>query len=256
LRKRSIPRVETVLALAALLLADCQQQWVSPYSPELQKRAADMLAEVAGWEGQMRNASGTAAADPRHPEVQAKLNKWSGDIEVMATIELAIDPSSTSCDKFVAAIGGPVTEGIARVSSTMATVSSSLGAASSGSYCESLPDIFDRMKTQVNERFPRDLAEQCKLPWLSDQYFETLAEARATAGMPSSARAQTSLQPANSLAPTAEQEVLAKRRCGALFELGDGPAARRIHGDLVSPLVVELDAIIYREGRQAPTGAK
>jgi hypothetical protein len=42
----------------------------------------------------MRNAAGTAAADPRHPDVQAKLNKWSGDIEVMATIELAIDPGS------------------------------------------------------------------------------------------------------------------------------------------------------------------
>jgi hypothetical protein len=256
LRKRSIPRVATVLALAALLLADCQQQWVSPYSPELQKRASEMLAEVASWEGQMRNAAGTAAADPRHPDVQAKLNKWSGEIEVMATIELAIDPSSTSCDKFLAAISGPVTEGMARVSPTIATVSSSLGAAPSGNYCESFPDIFDRMKTQVNERFPRDLAEQCKLPWLSDRYFETLAEARATAGMPSSARAQTSSQSANSVAPTADQELLAKRRCGALFELGDGPGARRIHGDLVSPLVVELDAIIYREGRQAPTGGK
>jgi hypothetical protein len=251
LPKRTIRRVETVLALAALLLADCQQQWVSPYSPELQKRASDMLADVVGWEGQMRNAAGTAATDSRHPDVQATLNKWGGDIEVMATIELAIDPGSISCDKFLAAISGPVTEGVARVSP-----SSSLGAAQSANYCESLPDIFERMKTQVNERFPRDLAEQCKLPWLSDRYFETLAEARATAGMPTSARAQTSSQPANSAAPTAEQEVLAKRRCGALFELGDGPGTRRIHGDLVSPLVVELDAIIYREGRQAPTGGK
>ena len=254
--KRSIPRVETVLVLGALLLSGCQQQWVSPYSPELQKRASDMLSDVVGWEGQMRNAAGTAAADPRHPDVQAKLDKWSGDIEVMATIELAIDPGSSSCDKFLAAISGPVTEGMARVSPTMATVSSSLGAAPSSNYCESLPDIFERMKTQVNERFPRDLAEQCKLPWLSDRYFETLAEARATAGMPSSARAQTSSQPADSVAPTAEQEALAKRRCGALFELGDGPGAHRIHGNLVSPLVVELDAIIYREGRQAPTGGK
>ena len=86
---RTIPRVETVLALAALLLSDCQQQWVSPYSPELQKRASDMLSDVASWEGQIRNAAGTAAADPRHPDVQAKLNKWSGDIEVMALHLLA-----------------------------------------------------------------------------------------------------------------------------------------------------------------------
>jgi hypothetical protein len=214
-----------------------------------------MLSDVAGWEGQMRNAAGTAAADPRHPDVQAKLNKWGGDIELMATIELAIDPGSTSCDKFLAAISGPVTERMARVPPAMATASSSWGAAPSGNYCESLPDIFECMKTQVNERFPRDLAQQCKLLWLSDRYFETLAEARATAGVPSSARLQTS-QPANSVAPTAEQEVLAKRRCGALFELGDGPGARRIHGNLVSPLVVELEAIIYREGRQARTAGK
>jgi hypothetical protein len=255
LTMRTIPRVETVLALAALLLSDCQQQWVSPYSPELQKRASDMLSDVASWEGQIRNAAGTAAADPRHPDVQAKLNKWSGDIEVMATIELAIDPRSTSCDKFLAAISGSVSKGLARVSPTVESASSSLGAAPSGNYCESLPDIFERMNTLVDERFPRDLDQQCKLPWLSDQYFETLAEARATAGVPSSARPQTS-QTANSVMPTADQEVLAKRRCDALFELGDGPGARRIHGNLVSPLVVELDAIIYREGRQAPTGGR
>jgi len=65
-----------------------------------------MLADVTIWEGQMPNATGTAAADPRHPHVRAKLAKWSGDIEVMATIELATDPRPTSCDKFLAAISG------------------------------------------------------------------------------------------------------------------------------------------------------
>jgi hypothetical protein len=175
-----MPWIGMILAVAALPLSDCQQQWVSPYSPELQKRAADMLSDVTSWEGQMRNAAGTAAADPRHPDVQAKLQKWNSDIEVMATIELATDPRATSCDKFLAAINGSVTEGIARISPTVAAASSSSGAAPSGDFCESLPDIFERMKTQVDERFPRDLAQQCKLPWLSDPYFKTLSEARAT----------------------------------------------------------------------------
>jgi hypothetical protein len=250
-----MPWIGMILAVAALPLSDCQQQWVSPYSPELQKRAADMLSDVTSWEGQMRNAAGTAAADPRHPDVQAKLQKWNSDIEVMATIQLAIDPRSTSCDKFLAAIGGSVTEGLEKISPTIAAASRASGAAPLGNFCESLPDIFERMKIQVDERFPRDLAQQCKLTWLSDRYFETLVEARATTGAPSATRPQTS-ETANSAPPSADQQLLAKRRCSALFELGDGPGARRIHGDLVGPLAVELDAIIYREGRQAPPSGR
>ena len=43
---RSMPRLETLLAFGALLLSGCQQEWVSPYSADLQKRASDMLSDV------------------------------------------------------------------------------------------------------------------------------------------------------------------------------------------------------------------
>jgi hypothetical protein len=253
-KRGSMPGV-SVLALGGLLLSNCQQQWVSPYSADLQKRASEMLYDVTLWEGQMGDAAGTAAADPRHPDVKAKLQQWNSDIEVMATIQLSIDPQSTTCDKFLQAISGSVPEELQKASTTIAAAGRSSTSTPLGNYCESLPDTFDRMKIQVSERFPRVLDQQCKLPWLSDIYFRKLAEARATAGALTAPRPQT-LQSVAVASPPPDQEVLAKSRCGALFELSTSPGIRTVHGNLVEPLVVELDAIIYREGRQAPPSGK
>jgi hypothetical protein len=56
--------------------------------------------------------------------------------------------------------------------------------------------------------------------------------------------------------PTKEEKAKAKASCAPLFETHVGPEGRKIHGDLLGPLVVELDSIIYRETRQAPQSGK
>lgn len=234
-----------ILILLLSFLPGCQQQWVAPYDAGLQKRAADMLADLSAWEGAMRSAAGTLAADPRHPDVQAKLQSWLGDVEAMAAIELAIDPGSAGCDHFLQTLATPLGQSLPGLMPAANPVST--GAPAASARCESLPDIFSRMRTELAERFPEILAEQCRLPWLSDDYFQTLADARATAGGPS---------PARQTPPGADARTLAKVRCGALFETAQGPSGRRLHGDLVGPLAIELDAIIYREGRQAPANGK
>jgi hypothetical protein len=94
-----------------------------------------------------------------------------------------------------------------------------------GNHCESLPDIFDRMKAQVDERFPRVLDQQRKLPWLSDRYFDAIAEGRATAGAPSAPRPS---QNAHVGTPGAGQEQQAKSRCNALFEVSTVPPRSRV----------------------------
>src|SRR5262249_23671811 len=104
----SICRLSLAVLLVVVAVAGCHVQWVSPYSADLQKKATDMLSDVVSWEAHMRSVAGTAGADPRNPEVQAKLESWRGDIEAMSEIELSIDPGSTACDKFLATIGGAI----------------------------------------------------------------------------------------------------------------------------------------------------
>ncbi|HEY1930945.1 MAG TPA: hypothetical protein VGG99_02950 [Acetobacteraceae bacterium] len=199
----------------------------------------------------MRNAAGTAAADPRNPDVVAKLQTWNGDIEAMATIEVSIDPGSTACDKFLGEISTAVQSALGP------TATSASGSAPIAAHCETLPDIFSRMKTQVSERMPRDLVQQCQVPWLSDAYFAAMAQNRATTGAPAPAKPQpaaaAAAQPGT---PTAAQASLAKQRCAALFDTSTSAGGNTLHGDLVGPLVTELAAIIYREGREAPPAAK
>ena len=115
-------------------------------------------------------------------------------------------------------------------------------------YCESLPDIFNKMNVMVSERFPRDLAEQCKVPWLSDDYFVAAAESRAGVGAP----AAPSAQPGATIA----ERRTATAKCRALFARETAASGRVVHGVLVGPLIDALDAIIYRETRQAVASSK
>jgi hypothetical protein len=249
------------LALAMLLitpmLTGCHVQWVSPYSTDLQKKATDMLQDVVAWESHMRNTAGTAAADPRHPDVQAKLEAWRGDIEVMSAIELGMDPGSAVCDKFLAVISSTISDKLKKALPTAPAATSS--GAKSTLHCETLPDIFTHMMLQVSDstdtppqpaRIPLVLNEQCKLQWLSDDYFASLTEGRATAGASSPARpAPASLK---TPAPTEDEQTKATTNCRALFE----PPYGSVHGNLVSALIVMLESIIYREGRQAPLASQ
>jgi hypothetical protein len=207
-----------------------------------------MLTDVVAWESHMRGIAGSAAADPRHPDIQAKFETWRGNIETMSEIELGIDPGSTACDEFIATISGKISDGLKKILPTAVAAASS--AAKPVRHCETLPGIFSRMIKQVTTNMPLVLEQQCKLPWLSDDYFAVLRERRATAGASSPARPASALAKAGT--PTLDQQASATARCRSLFE----PPQGAIHGDLVDSLVVDLDAIIYREGRQAPSSAK
>jgi hypothetical protein len=248
MRRKQGPSRTLVAALITLpILAACQVQWISPYSADLQKRATDMLAEVVAWESHMRAAAGTAAADPRNPDVQAMLEKWHGEIEAMSEIELGIDPGSTVCDEFIRTISGSISEGLKK------TLPAGPEAASPGikpiAHCETLPGIFTRMIKQVTISMPAELFE-CELPWLSDEYFISLQEGRATIGAASPARPVS--QEVRARIPSEVQQARVTTNCRSLFEPPSGAA----HGNLVASLVVDLDAIVYREGRQAPPSAK
>jgi len=231
-------------------LAACHVQWVSPYSADLEKKATDILSDVVAWESHMRSVAGTAAADPRNPDVQAKLATWRGDIEAMSEIEIGIDPGSTACDAFLATISGNIS---GRLHSVLpfapAAASSELKPIT---HCETLPGIFTSMTKQVTGStadfagIPFILDQQCKLPWLSDAYFTAIQEGRATAGATSPARPASPAAAAGT--PTNVQQSNATTQCRSLFE----PPSGAVHGNLVDPLIVELDEIIYREGRQAP----
>jgi hypothetical protein len=251
--KTASSRAVSTALCAILLLAGCRAQWVSPYNADLQRRATDMLSDVVAWEAHMRSVAGTAAADPRNPDVQARLETWRGHIEAMSEIEIGIDPGATACDAVLARISGTLSDTLKKALPTAPAAASS--ATKPITYCETLPGIFTRMMQQVSDStdtpprpavIPLVLDQQCKLPWLSEDYFASLGEGRAIAGASSPARpASASAKPAS---PTKEQQSLAIRNCRALFVSPPG----QVHGNLVHSLVVDLDAVIYREGRQAP----
>jgi hypothetical protein len=251
-------------AIAAVMVMGCQQQWVAPYSPDLQKRASDMLTDVAVWERHMREAAGTVAADPRYPEVQAKLQTWSGELEGMATIELGIDPGSTVCDAFLKSLGDRLEPGLTRMLPTGVTGASSVRKLQITTRCESLPGIFARMSKEVGKNIPDELQHQCRLPWLPDAYFLALSESRAAAGAPGSPRpaaspmaAKARSEAAKARPPAPGEEADIKLKCSSLFvPVTDGAGQRSSHGDALGPLIIQLESIIYREGRQAPPAGK
>jgi hypothetical protein len=198
----------------ALALAACQANWISPYSADLQKRATDMLAEVTTLEITLAETDDVAAADPDKPAMQAKLAGWVGEVEAMAAIETSIDPQSAACDNVLGSIGG---KAIASVEAQAARTGA-MGIAGSAPLvlkCESLPDIFSRMRTELVQRIPHLLSEQC---------------------------------------PSGQTAAQFLQRCRFLFEPDGTETVQARHGLLFSSLITALDSIIFREGRQAPRG--
>lgn len=209
-------------------LASCQVQWVSPYSASLQSKATTMLAEVSAWEIQMKAAAGTPAADPRNPAVIAQLSKWHGEIEAISQIELSIDPGSTACDAFLKQTSQAVSGVLSKLPTGPAldaAGSVGLSAPKPITHCETLPGIFTRMIKQVDATIPLVLGQQCHTSQ-SDGYFQSLGSTGA--------------------AGAADPSVV--KTCQPLFQ----PPAGTAHGNLLDSLIVDLDAVIYREGREAP----
>ena len=204
--------VRLALPVLALAAASCQPNWISPYSEDLQKRATDLLSDVTATEITLAHTSDRAAADPAQPAIQAKLAAWAGDVEAMAAIEESIDPGSAACDKALSALGGTAISSL----EARATATGAMGHAGSAPLilkCESLPDVFARLRNEFVERVPAILASQCKAGQSPAQFAS---------------------------------------RCQFLFrpDAMDGPQAR--HGLLFSASITGLDAIIFREGQQAP----
>ena len=199
------------VALCVALTA-CQPEWISPYSADLQKRATDMLANVTAWEMTMAQASTPSAVDPSSAATQAKLAGWVGDVEAMAAVEASIDPDSAGCDRVLNSIGGGMLQSAeSKAESTGAT--DIKGSAPLSIKCESLPDIFARMRVELVQRIPLELSELCKPEQSPARFINS---------------------------------------CQSLFKPTASLGLKARHGVLLSPLIGELTAVIYREGRQAP----
>ncbi len=197
---------------AVCLLAACQANWVSPYSQDLQKRATDMLAEVTALEITMAQTTETSAADPAKPPMQTKLAGWAGEVEAMAAIESSIDPQSAACDKLLNTIaGGAIQSAESQAAPTGAA--DVAGSAPIVLKCESLPDTFSRMRTELVLRIPKILGALC------------------TSGQKPAAFAAG---------------------CQDLFKPAGTAGIQARHSRLFTPLIVGLNAIIFREGQQAP----
>jgi hypothetical protein len=189
----------------------------------------------------MLTAAGTVAADPRNPAVAGQLNKWKGEIEAMAAIEAGIDPGAAVCDKVVQSVLGGVAGSLEKLAPTAPAVPSSNAPASLALHCESLPDIFGKMMNEVTSRIPENLDQQCKVSWIPDSYF---------AGKSAISGADAPKPPGNANAQRAAL-ANARERCVALFTPPLPTVGK--HGLLLNTLITELDSVIYREGRQAPT---
>jgi len=112
------------------------------------------------------------------------------------------------------------------------------------------------MNTQLNSSIPASL-ETCKLPWLPDSYFVSLAEARASSGAPGAPRPKTQMVGAaggeSLVQATEDVQIKVAFNCRSLFLSEKKPdGSETLHGDLLSQITLDLDSIIYREGREAP----
>jgi hypothetical protein len=149
-----------IVLVAALAVASCQANWVSPSNADLQKRAIDMLSDVAAFEFTLSQTSDTAAADPAKPAVVAKLAGWVGEVEAMSAIAGAIDPASSACDTSLNAIAGSAIQ--AAEAQAVATGALAAGTAPSALKCESLPDILASMRNELVQHIPHALGAQCR----------------------------------------------------------------------------------------------
>lgn len=236
------------------MLGGCSVKLVSPYSGDLQRRASDMVAEVSAWELHMQSNAGTAATDPRSSDVQSAIQGWHGEADAMAGIALGLDPGIIRCDE----IAGRVAKGIRpllpkslRVDLPAPPPGGSVSTESGQPQgCEVF--IFKQINSDL-ATLQQVLDRQCKLPWLSDEYFTALAENTAAQSAPRPRKsAMTRAGGAQSRAtnsPPAGEQVTARSRCGALF--GGGGIAQ--NGPAVSNLVHDLQAIVYIESRKKPS---
>jgi hypothetical protein len=202
---------KAVSLCAAMTAVSCQANWISPYDADVQKRATDMLADVTAFETTLAQTRDTSAADPTKPGMQTKLAGWVGQIEAMATVQDSINPTSPACDKALNSLAGNAIRAIETQAATTGAMTAA-GAPPLVLTCESLPDVFAKMRSDLVQNIPHVLAGQCM-------------------------SGQTPVQFA--------------QRCQFLFKPDplEGPEAR--HGLVFSSLITGLDIVIFREGKLA-----
>jgi hypothetical protein len=227
----------TAMVIALLLVTGCAVQLVAPYSSDLQQKASAMQAEVGTWDLTMREAAGTIAADPRHPDVSAVLNKWRGEADAMLTLAVSNDPGIGHCGDAMKAVSGAIEASIpASLRAVAPSVASGGAAAASQAGCEA--QLVANIAIGIDD-VARAL-KYCQLDWVTDTYFTSLAQNRATAPKPDAA-------------PNAAKQRAVDRSCDVEFmpqPQTPTNAAEAGHGRAVSALLTTLQAIVYIETRK------
>jgi hypothetical protein len=160
----------------------CAPQLVAPYNSDLQQKASAMQAEVGSWDLAMRSAAGTAAADPRYPDVSASLDKWRGDADAMLTLAISDDPGVLKCGTAVQAVHQAILDALpADVRADLQANAPAANSGASAAGCEAtlvaaLPDEIEEIRAI--------LTAGCKLSWVSDGWFSNFAQNRAAASKP------------------------------------------------------------------------
>jgi hypothetical protein len=239
--------------LLCAFVSGCAVQFVSPYSADVQKRASDMIAEVGAWEVQMRVSAGTPQADPRHPDMTVTFARWNGEVEAMAATEAALDPHVIACDKVAAIVARGSSIVVPQPASSPAAAGASANPPASGPPQGCPAQIFQNLSSTLAE-LQQVVELNCELPWMTAADFQAIADAKANAGVKSTAAAAPK---PGAIRPTADQQNAAAARCARLFnppsvngKLNPG------HGVLVAPVTGQLYDIVYLETRKNTTATK
>ena len=250
--RTSLVRGFGVPLLLGAFASGCAVQFVSPYSADVQKRASDMISEVSAWEVQMRVSAGTPQADPRHPDMTATFAKWNGEVEAMAATEAALDPHVIACDK-VAAIVAQRSIMVPQPASSSGAPAASASPPASGPPQGCPAQIFQNLSSTLAD-LQQVVELNCELPWMTAADFQAIADAKANAGVKSTASAAPRPGAAR---PTADTQNAAAARCARLFNppsVNGKPNPG--HGVLVAPVIGQLYDIVYVETRKNTTATK
>jgi hypothetical protein len=244
------PRHNIASPLLSALLLGCQVQFVSPYSADVQKRASDMISGVSAWELQMRETAGTPDADPCQPNIRAQFAKWDGELEAMAAVETALNPEIINCDRLAAAVAQSSKVGIPQQASP--TVAGSSGSTSATTHQSCEMKVFQNLAETLVE-MQQVVERQCELPWLTEADFQTADVHRTVVGL----RRSATTSRADTSAPSADQQRIARQNCAAIFRPTGGQGGQSLgHGVVIAPVIGQLYDIVYVETRKSTAAVK
>jgi hypothetical protein len=182
----------------------------------------------------------------------ATFARWNGEVEAMAATEAALDPHVIACDR-VAAIVAQRSSLLVPQPAPSAAAGASASPPASGPPQGCPAQIFQNLSGTLAE-LQQVVEINCELPWMTAADFQAIADAKANAGVRSTAAAAPK---PGSVRPTADQQGAAAARCAKLFtppsvngKLNPG------HGVLIAPVIGQLYDIVYVETRKNTTATK